>query len=331
MTLHGLESALLADIRDHADLLDAVVVTNRLSEALAADALGHSGRVFYAPYGVPLRSPVVAAHGGVPGELALLYCGRLEQGQKRVGDLAKILLTLRKRNIKCRLSVAGGGPHEDAFRDELKDLGVLDDVHFLGVLDAGELAGQYASHDALLVTSSWETGPIVAWEAMSHGLPVISSRYVGSGREGALRDGENCLLFPVGDAGAAACRVAALADESLRARLVEGGANLVRERYSREASVSQWNAALHNVLSLEPVPRPGPESKQQKRSRLDKLLGNSRAEHARRLLRLQYPHRNPGGEWPHSAHKQRDPLAWLGELGSFDVAPRPSSDGRHHV
>ena len=41
------------------------------------------------------------------------------------------------------------------------------------VLCQFELAQTYPLHHVLLITSSWETGPIVAWEAMAAGMAVV--------------------------------------------------------------------------------------------------------------------------------------------------------------
>ena len=40
---------------------------------------------------------------------------------------------------------------------------------------------------------------MVVWEALAHGTVVVSTRYIGSGQERALRHRENCLLFDIGE------------------------------------------------------------------------------------------------------------------------------------
>lgn len=81
----------------------------------------------------------------------------------------------------------------------------------------------YAAADAILFPVEWpEPWGLVPLEAMSVGRPVIATGTGGSGEY--LRDGENCLLFPPGDAEALAARVRRLAAEpGLRARLIAGG------------------------------------------------------------------------------------------------------------
>jgi hypothetical protein len=174
-------------------------------------------------------------------------------------------------------------------------------VQFLGVLDSSTLNERlYHWADVLLLTSYWETGPIVIWEAMAHGLPVVSSRYVGSGLEGSLKEGDNCLLFPVGDVEAAAAQLRRATDFQLRAALAERGYQLVRDRYTREQSVASWDHCLRAILQQTPRDNASVGTSLPPAGRLDRWLGTSLGERIRRMLGRSFPHTDPGGEWPHA-------------------------------
>src|SRR5690606_34915092 len=137
--------------------------------------------------------------------LRVVYSGRLETPQKRSLDLAAIAKVLNQRGVSYRLEIAGDGPDRAALEAALDAEIDAGRVVMHGFVPAETLRSQiYPAADALLITSSWETGPIVAWEAMAHSLCVVSSRYIGSGREGALMQDENALLFEIGDTEAAA-------------------------------------------------------------------------------------------------------------------------------
>jgi glycosyltransferase involved in cell wall biosynthesis len=298
MALHGLQADLTEDIRREADVLDGVIATNRLSALLAAEALGDASRVHYAPYGVPGPNSAVGVRS-VGSGLRLLYAGRIEQEQKRVLDLPPILSSLRASGVDARLSIAGGGPAEAELRHAFGVSGLAGAVDWLGDLDPARLADAYRSHDALLITSVWETGPIVAWEAMSHGLPVVSSRYIGSGLEGALIDGRTALLFEIGDIDGAVAAIQRLREPSVRDAVVSGGLALIRERYSREASVAAWERALRAIMTAPPKP-PGPPRLSKPAGRLDRWFGVERAEDIRRRLGIRFVPGSPGAAWPHS-------------------------------
>lgn len=330
--LHGLQSDLLGDLNAERDVIDAVVAVNRLACVLAERSLGSHERVYYAACGVPKSG--LPAQQRVTAEatvLRLIFCGRIEQDQKRVFDLPDMAYRLLARGVPFQISIAGGGPDEVALHEKINALGVSHYFQFLGVLNPQELAIAYRTHDALIITSVWETGPIVAWEAMSHGLPVISSRYVGSGLEGALVHQVNCLLFPVGDMDAAASAVQSLTKPGLTDRLVHGGLELVRTRYSREASVAMWDAAFLSILDLPALPTPTQRPASAPSGRLDRWLGAAGGERVRRALGISYHHGDPGGEWPHTRqpHSPQDVfLARAAKLDSLCLALTPPPANR---
>lgn len=92
----------------------------------------------------------------------------------------------------------------------------------------------YAGADAIVFPVQWpEPWGLVPLEAMSVGRPVVATGTGGSGEY--LVDGENCLLFPAGDAEALAAAVRRLAGSpELRGRLREGGF-ATAARFSEEA------------------------------------------------------------------------------------------------
>jgi hypothetical protein len=158
----------------------------------------------------------------------------------------------------------------------------------------------YQKADVLLLTSLWETGPIVAWEAMAHGVVVVTSRYIGSRREGALQHGENCLAFETGDTDTAAELLQELsANPDLWHQLSRGGRRLVEDRYSLEGSVARWDEVLSEIARQELRPLAAPPLVPS-RNRLTRLLGHLWAERVRSLRSTLPPDGGPGGEWPHA-------------------------------
>lgn len=300
MTNHSVEAQYLADAKGWRDLIDGMIGTNRLTCRLAVECAGLApARVHYAPYGVdlpldPLRRRVT------DGPLRIAYSGRLDEEQKRGGDLPLILEHLEATGVDYAFRLAGGGPSEAGLRAQLRARSESGRVRFLGVLDADTLNTElYDWADVLLVTSSWETGPIVIWEAMARGLPVVTSRYIGCGLESSLRDEDNCLIYPVGDTQAAAARLRRMTDPGLRTALADRGRALVAKRYTRPRSVAQWDRCLRAILDQPPQAPPRSSRVRQPAGRLDRWLGVSLGEHLRRLSGRTHQHVEPGGEWPH--------------------------------
>ena len=192
----------------------------------------------------------------------------------------------------------------------MSDLVKAGTVRFLGNLSNKDLLKSFYKYiDALIVTSSWETGPIVAWEAMACGVALVTSDYIGNKTEGSLIHNENCLKFPVGDIAAAADRIVELTNPALRARLIAQGRTLVLRRYSREASIGSWSECLNDIVllprrdaaMLQPLVQPS--------GRLDRWLGHHVGEEIRGFLKRRTVPRFPGDEWPH-AHGLSSKTFW---------------------
>jgi glycosyltransferase involved in cell wall biosynthesis/predicted metal-dependent phosphoesterase TrpH len=172
--------------------------------------------------------PSRRVEGSLPGEINVLYAGRLTQ-EKGVDLLADAFLAARERDPRLHLVLAGGGPEEDHLRERLGETAT-----FLGWLSGDRLAAAYASADIFLFASRTDTYGQVLLEAQASRLPVVA---VAEGGPTALvADGETGFLRPA-DAEALAAAVNALADDpALRARL---GANALSAVQGRT-----WSAAL---------------------------------------------------------------------------------------
>ncbi|MBW4530488.1 MAG: glycosyltransferase family 4 protein [Aphanothece saxicola GSE-SYN-MK-01-06B] len=321
MTLHALQASYLEDLRRHGAGIDAVIATNRLACRLASERGGMDpNRILYAPYGVPVP-PWRAPSGDPATTLKLAWVGRLEQAQKRVHDLPPLLAELKTLGIDLQLSIAGDGVERPALERSLAPWIACGNVRLLGHVDQHQLEEQiYGHHHALVITSAWETGPIVAWQAMASGMAVVSSRYVGSGLEGALEHDTTALLFPCGDGAAAAAQLGRLRQGSLLERLSRAGHALVAGRYSEAASLEAWRRALGQVSALPPLTAVPVEAAPAPTGRLDRWLGRRRGEDLRRLLGQRFRHRSAGSEWPHSggAGDRAAEAALLAAAGRLD-------------
>ncbi len=95
---------------------------------------------------------------------------------KRVEDVIHIFDIVRKE-IPCKLMLIGDGPERRPLEDMCRDLGICDDVRFLGKQDAIEEL--LAVADLFLLPSANESFGLAALEAMACEVPVISSNAGG--------------------------------------------------------------------------------------------------------------------------------------------------------
>lgn len=146
------------------------------------------------------------------------------------------------RTPDVELVVAGDGPE----RTRLERV-AADRVRFLGPLGRDEVLRLFAAADAAVLSSAWENFPHSVVEALAVGTPVIASD-VGGVAE-VVRDGENGLLVPPGDAAALADAVKRFfADAGLRRRLAAAAAPSVAE-YAEERLFAQLEDVLRGAAA----------------------------------------------------------------------------------
>lgn len=171
------------------------------------------------PLGVTLAEFPLVAATAKPWSGRLLYVGRLDPN-KGVDTAVRALASLPHATLDIL------GPAEPAHLERVERViaaaGVGARVR-IGSAPRAALAERYRAADILVFPSEWEEPfGIVPLEAMASGAVVVATGTGGAAE--FLVDGENCVLFPPGDAVALAAAIErAAADAALRQRLVEGG------------------------------------------------------------------------------------------------------------
>ncbi len=167
-------------------------------------------------------SPTRRVAGRLPGEITVLYAGRLTH-EKGADLLADAFLRARARDPRLHLALAGGGPEEDRLRARLGE-----HATFLGWLEGGALADAYASADVFLFASRTDTFGQVLLEAQASGLAVVA---VGEGGPTSIVSDAITGRLCAADPGALADAVVELAgDPGQRARLARNALHAVAQR-----------------------------------------------------------------------------------------------------
>ena len=135
----------------------------------------------------------------------------------------------------ARLVVIGDGPDRPRLERLAQASAASERIAFGGALPRAEALAIVAGSEAALLTSAWENFPHSAVEALSVGVPVVSTA-VGGVPE-IVQDGVNGLLVPVGDVG---CR-----DQRRRARPATDGA--LRERLAAASRASVEHLSVERV------------------------------------------------------------------------------------
>lgn len=112
------------------------------------------------------------------GKTHLMHISTLFEPQKNVNGLLEALSILKESHKNFVLQVISDGDFS-SYGDRVSELGLNDHVVFLGKLNAVEVAGQLSQCHVLLLSSRYENFPCVIPEALSCGVPVISTNVGG--------------------------------------------------------------------------------------------------------------------------------------------------------
>jgi glycosyltransferase involved in cell wall biosynthesis/predicted metal-dependent phosphoesterase TrpH len=188
--------------------------------------------------------PSKAAREDYPGEIKVLYAGRLTR-EKGVDLLAESFLRARAADPRLHLLLAGGGPEEGELRGRLGE-----HATFLGWLEGEDLARAYASADIFLFCSTTDTYGQVVLEAGASGVPVVA---IAEGGPASLVENRHTGMLCQPDADHIAGTVLQLAASPLLRRHL--GASAVRAARDRswEQALEQLATGYRRVLGAAPA------------------------------------------------------------------------------
>jgi glycosyltransferase involved in cell wall biosynthesis len=163
--------------------------------------------------------------------------------RKGLGDLIRALALLERGRFE--LEIVGGGADQHVLRDLATQLGVAEDIRFLGPLPRAEVAERYRAADLFTLPSSAEAFGNVFAEALASGLPIVGS--ATGGIPDLVEHGSNGLLVPPGDVHALAGAIRYLADDpELRTEMA------LRNRAKAEVTL-EWAQVTRRYLSIYEV------------------------------------------------------------------------------
>jgi D-inositol-3-phosphate glycosyltransferase len=250
----GIERRLMHEV-------DAVVAATPLDRAQMVWNYGADPeQIRVVPCGVDLRrfqpaeQSAARAALGLPADERLLVCvGRMEP-LKGMDALIRALALLRDRErpwaSRLRVLLVGGDGEGDqaAWNTEQRrldalrrELGVAEQVSFLGARPQEQLPALFAAADVVAVPSHYESFGMVALEAMASGAVVAASN--AGGLALTVEDGRSGLLFPPDDHVALAGQIARLLDDPGLAAALRSGAR-------RRAAEYGWGSIARRITGL---------------------------------------------------------------------------------
>ncbi len=190
-----------------------------------------------------------APKGRVAGDTLRLLCtGRAD---KQKGFQTAIRAVSMMRDIPVHLDIVGTGPYFDDLKAISSDLNVDDRVTFHGRVDDDELSRIYSSADVYLIpTTRYEGLPLALLEALSHGIPTISSDI--GGNSDVITHGTDGLFIKPGSLPELIEAIRRLENSPEERRAISEAARATAERrFDKERMISETLGLLESLAGQD--------------------------------------------------------------------------------
>jgi len=178
------------------------------------------------------------------GKLRLLCTGRAD---RQKGFQKAIMAVHKIEDLDLHLDIVGTGPYLGDLKILASKLEVKDKVTFHGRVNDDELARIYAEADIYLIpTMRYEGLPLALLEAMSHGIPTISSK-IGGNADVITHDFDGLFIKP-GDMGELIESIRKLGtDSKLRNSISIAARETTEKRFDKERMIKETLDILENM------------------------------------------------------------------------------------
>lgn len=174
---------------------------------------------------------------------AIINIGRLEDQKNQ----ALLIEAFAAADLKdYTLEIYGDGPLKTDLQNLITDLGLKEKVFLKGHVP--NVKEYIADASIFVLSSDYEGIPNVLLEAMALGLPSITTDFSGGGAHILIKDGENGLIVPKGDAMQLSSAIKTLAgDKTLADRFRDNSLEKIR-RFYPENIYPKWEEFIKNII-----------------------------------------------------------------------------------
>lgn len=184
-------------------------------------------------------------------KLQFLYLGVLIP-RKGVADLLKAVKLLAEKGKieKIQLNIAGVGPEEGELKKFVTDNQLEKYTNFMGWISGSEKEEALREANVFILPSYNEGLPVSILEAMSYGLPIISTN-VGDISSAVYQDDNGFLVEP-GDVEALSIKMSELLDYATWRKFSTRSREIIEEKfdinYFYKGLVSVWKSTIENEI-----------------------------------------------------------------------------------
>lgn len=257
-TLHGTDITVLGYDSNLSDMIRFGIERSDLVTAVSSDLIRQTKQLLHVEKEIVPVYNFVDKRRYYPKEVSALKKKFAPNGEKilmhisnfrpvkRVPDVIRIFAKVRKE-VASRLILIGEGPEMGLVRNMIAELGLTQDVCFLGKQD--DVAEVLSLADVMLLPSAKESFGLVALEAMACGVPAVTSD--AGGLPEVVLDGVCGYLRPIGDVdGMAEAAIRLLKYEALYRMHSRNGIERSNDTFCHEKIASQYEALYEQLLGI---------------------------------------------------------------------------------
>ena len=178
----------------------------------------------------------------------IITTGRLT-AQKNHVMLIQAFSKIAQKHPNQNLLIYGSGELESELTAQIQTLGLNGRVLLKG--KTTDVASVLAEAKVFVLSSDYEGMPNALMEALAAGVPCISTDCPCGGPNALIRQGENGLLVPAGDAEAMAEAMDRLLSEEAFAEQLGNCAREQAVQFKPEAVFAQWKAYVESIVNDE--------------------------------------------------------------------------------
>ena len=179
-------------------------------------------------------------------QIDLLFLGLIGE-RKGIFDLLKVVRRLKENHHPIKLVIGGNG-EIDRLKKEIESLDIGQTVSFLGWVEVEQKVRLFQSSDIYILPSYGEGMPMSILEAMSYGLPVVSTT-VG-GIPNLVRNGEDGFLVQPGDIDQLTEKVETLIiDRELRMQMGANARQQIEMEFDLDDTIRKVDRIYQNLIS----------------------------------------------------------------------------------
>jgi len=178
------------------------------------------------------------------GEKLLVHVSNFRPVKNAI-DVVELFHRLHADRYPIKLLLVGDGPDRAACEHRARELGVIDDVRFLGKQEPVEEI--LAIADIFVMPSGSETFGLAALEAMACGVPVVASDI--GGLPELILDGVSGFLCPLGELDVFEDRIRTLLEqEDIRNRMSEASRKRAVDGFDTDRIIPHYEAYYREIL-----------------------------------------------------------------------------------